>query len=333
MLYNLAVLKYARDATPGRRADIPLQPHQLQAARLSYIAAAVQGRWIETPPPPRVRVQSTVRQWRASLTRQMAGLSRPAVILLVTLLAIAALVLGYGAYRARRAARLARAESLNSQGVAYMQQGDLEVAEDLFEQAIELDARYATAYHNLGMAYYVQGDLSQAAQQFRSAIDLDPAYASPHYALGRVYDERGQANEALDELRQAIALDAGMSEAYNEIGLILNRQGHYAQAASILNEGLEKGRDKAPPYLLKNLGRSYLGLDNPARAIEHLEAAAAYLSAGDTLYIDTHRLLAQAYEAQGALDKARQEWNGPLQHEPDAQENLRRLSPTGSAAL
>jgi Tfp pilus assembly protein PilF len=74
-------------------------------------------------------------------------------------------------------------------------------------------------------------------------------------------------------------------------------------------------------------------LEDPARAVESLESAAAALDADDALYVETHRLLAQAYEAQGEIDKALQEWKGPLQHEPDAQENILRLSPSGGAEL
>jgi hypothetical protein len=42
--------------------------------------------------------------------------------------------------------------------------------------------------------------------------------------------------------------------------------------------------------------------------------------------VETHRLLAKAYEAKGDFDKALQEWQGPLQDEPDAPENIQRLS-------
>jgi hypothetical protein len=47
--------------------------------------------------------------------------------------------------------------------------------------------------------------------------------------------------------------------------------------------------------------------------------------------VETHRLLAEAYEAQGDLDSALQEWQGPLLDEPDALENIQRLSPPAGA--
>ncbi len=337
LLYNLAVLKYAREAALARVTP-PLGPprsnrgeadeeqdRQLQAARLCFVAAAVQGRWIESPPRPRPRLRGVWEQWRESLAGRLAGIAKPALYLFVAVFAVVVLGLGYSAYHSRRQARRARAENLNSQCTVYLQQGQPEAAENLCRQAVQSDPQYPTAHHNLGMAYYAQGDLDRAAEQFQEAMALDPSYASPHYALGRVYDDQGQAEEALGELRSAVELDPGMSEAYSEIGYILNRQARYTEAVAILQEGLEEGQERNPPYLLKNLGWAYLGLGDAAQAVECLEIAVARLGPGDALYVETHRLLAEVYEAQGDIDEALQEWQGPLWDEPDALENIQRL--------
>jgi Tfp pilus assembly protein PilF len=326
LLYNLAVLKYAREAALNKGGTAEDQARQLQAARLCFVAAAVQGRWIENPPRPRPRLRGVLEQWRESLAERLAGLAKPAFYLFITVLTVILLGLGYGVYRSNRQARRARAESLNSQCAVHIQQDNPKAAEALCLQAIQADPQYATAHHNLGMVYYVEGELDQAVEQFQDAIALDPSYASPHYALGRVYDDQGRAEEALTELRRAVELDPGMSEVYSEIGYILNRQARYAEAVTILREGLEEGQELNPPYLLKNLGRAYLGLGDAAQAVRYLEIAAARINRDDVLYVETHRLLAAAYEANGDIDEALQEWQGPLQDEPGALENIRRLS-------
>ena len=331
LLYNLAVLKYAREAilsSPrNNQGEVDEeQARQLRAARLCFVAAAVQGRWLENPPPPRLRLRGVLEQRREALAERLAGLAKPAVYLFIAVFVVILLGLGYSVWRSWRVTRRAQAESLNSQCAVYMQQGDPQIAEDLCQQAIQADPRYPVAHHNLGMAYYVQGDLDQAAAQFQEAIALDPSYASPHYALGRVYDDLDRVEESLNEFWRAVELDPGMSEAYSEIGYILNRQERYTQAVTVLQAGLEKGREPNPPYLLKNLGQAYLSLGDPAQAVRHLEIAITRLSRDDALYVETHRLLAEAYEKKGDLDKALQEWQGPLQDEPDAPENIRRLS-------
>jgi Tfp pilus assembly protein PilF len=333
LLYNLAVLKYAREAVLAKDDDADERACQLQAARLCFVAAAVQGRWLEDPPQPRLRLQGVLEQWRESLAERLDGLAGPALRLFIAVFLVALLGLGYSVYRSWRVMRQAQAESLNSQCAIYLQQGDPKTAKDLCWQAIQADPKHPAAHHNLGMAYYVEGDLDRAIEQFQAAMAMDPSYASPHYALGRIYDDQGRSGEALSDLQRAVELDPGMSEAYSEIGYILNRQGRCAEAVTVLQEGLEKGREPNPPYLLKNLGQAYLGLDDPAQAVKHLEVAAARLSPDDALYIETHRLLAEAYEAQGDLDKALQEWQGPLQDEPDALENIQRLSSPASATM
>jgi Tfp pilus assembly protein PilF len=331
LLYNLAVLKYAREAALVQDGDAKEQVHQLRAAQLCFIAAAVQGRWLEDPPRPRRRLRGVLEQWRESLAERLQELARPALCLFIVLFLVTLLGLGYSMYHSWRVRRHARAENLNCQGTIYMGQGETETAAGLFQQAIQADPQHPAAHHNLGMAYYIQGDLDRATEQFQKAIALDPSYASPHYAVGRVYDAQNKSEEALSELERAIELDPGMSEAYNEIGYILNQQGRYAEAVTVLQKGLEKGRARNPPYLLKNLGRAYLGVGDARQAVKHLEVAAARLSPSDALYLETHRLLAEAYEENGDLDKALQEWQGPLQDEPDARENIQRLSsPAGT---
>jgi len=327
VLYNLAVLKYARKAVLSIESDAGEQARQLRAARLCFMAAAVQGRWLEDPPRPCLQLSGVLEQWRVSfLVKQLAKLSKPVFYLLIVAFLTTLVGLGYVVYQTDLQVRRVQAENLNSQGAIYMERGQLQTAADLFGQALQANPQYPTAHHNLGMAYYLQGDLEQAIEQFQMAIDLDSSYASPHYALGRIYDDQNQTEAALNEFQRAVELDPAMSEAYSELGYILNHQGKYAEALTILQAGLEQGGEANPPYLLKNLGWAYLGLNEPQRAVEPLEVAVARLNPGDALYIETHRLLAEVYEAIDAFDKALQEWQGPLRDELDASEHIQRLN-------
>jgi tetratricopeptide (TPR) repeat protein len=282
---------------------------------------------MQNPPnPPRYRPKGIWEDLRESLSRRFTGLSKQTWYLGFVALLVILSGLGFGVYYFGHQMKQAQAESLNSQGAILLDQGYSATAIGLFQQAIQASPEYAAAHHNMGMAYYVQGDLEQAMHQFQEAIALDPTYASPHYAMGRIFDDQGRSEEALSELWRAIELDPDMSEAYNELGYVLNRLGRYAEAVTALQEGLERGSESSSPYLLKNLGWAYLGLADPAQAVNNLEAAAAGLESSDALYTETHRLLAEAYEMIGDLDKALQEWQGPLQNEPDALENIQRLS-------
>jgi excisionase family DNA binding protein len=51
MLFNLAVLKYARRVL-DEDGSTEEQNRRMQGARLCFVAAAIQGRWIKNPPPP-----------------------------------------------------------------------------------------------------------------------------------------------------------------------------------------------------------------------------------------------------------------------------------------
>ena len=321
LLFNVAVLKYARYAALGDESGAE-KDAQLRAAQLNYIVAAVQGRWLEDPPRSRPYLSGILEQLReSSLGKWLARLNKHTIFTLFGALLIITLM-GYGIYWYWIATKVVM---LNNDGVTLLTNDQIEPAAELFRQAIEIDPQNSTAHHNLGMAYIEQNNLKGALERFQTSIALDPTYASPHYALGQLYDAQGRTEEALAELQHAIDLEPEMSLAYSEIGYILNRQGRYAEAISILQKGLERGQKPDPPALLKNLGRAYRGLGELEQALAYLEAATAQLTPGGPLYIETHRLLAETYEARGDLEKALREWKAPLRTETDATENIQRL--------
>jgi hypothetical protein len=55
LLYNIAVLKYARQAALGEEIGAEKRAHQLQAARLCFITAAVQAHWLKSPTQPKLQ--------------------------------------------------------------------------------------------------------------------------------------------------------------------------------------------------------------------------------------------------------------------------------------
>jgi tetratricopeptide (TPR) repeat protein len=63
---------------------------------------------------------------------------------------------------------------------------------EILTKAIELDPKYAIAYHNRGFAYRGKGELDLALADFDKTIELDPKYAIAYSNRGSVYGQKGE---------------------------------------------------------------------------------------------------------------------------------------------
>jgi TolB-like protein/class 3 adenylate cyclase/Flp pilus assembly protein TadD len=90
------------------------------------------------------------------------------------------------------------------------------LAQQMYEESIALDPKFASAYALLGISYCAQAmngwsqspgkDLQRAFELAQKAIGLDQALHSPHVVLGWVYLLTGKHDEAIAEGKKAVAL-------------------------------------------------------------------------------------------------------------------------------
>ena len=59
-----------------------------------------------------------------------------------------------------------------------------------YDQAIQLNPKYARAYHNRGSAWGNKGDLDRAIADYNQAIRLDPKDVKSYYNGGWVGEKR-----------------------------------------------------------------------------------------------------------------------------------------------
>ncbi|HEX9656579.1 MAG TPA: protein kinase [Bacteroidota bacterium] len=102
----------------------------------------------------------------------------------------------------------------------------VQTAIELFQKAIEYDARYADAYAGLGEAYahlYQQFDrkdlwLDRALESGLKALMYDPSLSEAYSALGLVYLYKKSHDEAIESSQKAIELNPGNHVAYWILG-------------------------------------------------------------------------------------------------------------------
>jgi tetratricopeptide (TPR) repeat protein len=90
-------------------------------------------------------------------------------------------------------------------GVLLKQRGEMEEAEALFREALEIDPGFAQALYHLGTVLEQSERTDDAVQMLHRAAAADPAYAEPYFALSRIYRRQGQvaaADAALVKFQQ-----------------------------------------------------------------------------------------------------------------------------------
>jgi adenylate cyclase len=132
-------------------------------------------------------------------------------------------------------------------------------AQQMFEEAIELDPKYAAAYVSLGFNYRAQwvwqwsqdpDSLDRAFQLAQQAIALDDSLGSAHGLLGIIYVSKGQFDQAISEGERAVSLDPNSADAYNALAWIMNYVGKPAEAIVAAEKAMRLDPRHRDQYLI-----------------------------------------------------------------------------------
>jgi adenylate cyclase len=173
-------------------------------------------------------------------------------------------------------ARAMRKDTANLEAYDYLQRGREyyrritrsanRKARQLFENALELDPNYASAYVGLGWTYYqrvsygwtefADQSLQHALDLAHKALSLDESNASAHRLAGHVYTFRAQYNLAINEIQQAININPNDADSYRNIGWVLLWSGKVDEAIRNLEKSLRLDSSSVGNPLL-HLGMAY----------------------------------------------------------------------------
>jgi serine/threonine protein kinase/tetratricopeptide (TPR) repeat protein len=154
---------------------------------------------------------------------------------------------------------------------------NIQIAVDLFEQAIKMDGNFALAYTGLSDAsmlmyrekkdrFWSERGLAAAKQAER----LNSKLPEVHYSLGGAYSATGQTTEAIAELKKALELSPTSDEAYRRLGSAYADIGQKDQAI----QALQKAADLNPYYWvnLNALGTAYFEFGDYEKALKQYQA-------------------------------------------------------------
>lgn len=157
------------------------------------------------------------------------------------------------------------------------------------------------------------GDLAVAEEQYQKALQTEKNYLPASLGLARLYDNQGQMQKATEVYQDAVKKHPKEASPHNDLGLCYARQSRYAEAAAELKRAIELQPDRALYH--NNLATVLVELDRPQEALQQLMAgqkpAVAHFNLG---YLLAKRgkneaaaqQFASALEKDPGLDAARQ---------------------------
>ena len=175
------------------------------------------------------------------------------------------------------------AQSWNSLGLLYEQEGKLDQAREAYEKAIRLDPGYADGHNNLGAMHLKAGEIDKAVRSFRKAHESDvqapqplvnlgnaylqvkrfqdavsafgkalqvgPDSAEIHHNLGYAFLESGRLDDALASFDSALRLRPRYASAQNNKGTVFLRKGRFEEAGRAFAEAVRIDSEFRPAYI------------------------------------------------------------------------------------
>jgi len=124
-------------------------------------------------------------------------------------------------------------------GNIYYKQDKTDKAIVMFSKVIEIDPAADTAYFNLGLAFGKKEDFQNAEKYYRKAAEVNPEYTSPVFALGLMFQIQGKPEKALEEYSKLIEHSKFDPRAFKNIALAYSQLKKYKEAIEALKIAVE----------------------------------------------------------------------------------------------
>jgi Flp pilus assembly protein TadD/serine/threonine protein kinase len=212
---------------------------------------------------------------------------------------------------AKRAVQLAPHEwnYWNTLGVAYLNGGQLDAAENSLREAIRLKPDWPPAHHNLRLILQAKGRLHEAIAEFNKEIELDPKNAGNHNELAwllatwpdpKVRDPQ----RAVALAKKAIKLSPSSRNYWNTLGAAHYRGGDWKAAALALKKSMElRNGGNSEDWFFLAMAHWKLGEKDLAR--QWYDKAVQWMDKNDPKNDELCRFRSEAAELLGVEKKSK----------------------------
>jgi len=159
------------------------------------------------------------------------------------------------------------AEVLHLLGTIAHQVEKYDLAINLINQAIEIDPNRSSFFNNLGLTLQKRERFKEAIQAYKQAIELNSESAESYYNLGLLLQEQNRSREAIQAYQDAIEINPNYSKAYNNLGSILKTQGKFEEAIQAYRQAIKNSPSYSQAH--NNLG---IALSDQGKLEEAIQA-------------------------------------------------------------
>jgi tetratricopeptide (TPR) repeat protein len=193
---------------------------------------------------------------------------------------LAALSLAAGcATTPRTSTKSAKAAELAAQAQALQETGNLELAMELFQEALALDHENVDAHVGVGDLHQLTGNYTEAAKQYETARDLKPDSYDVNFKLGLAYHLLNRLRDAIRTYLAALTINPSSLEANLNLATAYLQVGEPRLALPYAQRAVELDPDHQAARV--NLGAIYATLGQHEKALDQYRAAEATSSAFD----------------------------------------------------
>ncbi len=169
-------------------------------------------------------------------------------------------------------ARMGLSEALAFKGNELLAADSLALAEKFFSEALTYNDRNAPAYFGLAEINSDGGEVDIATENYERALQVDAALTEIYLPLAILYYQRGNIAKADELLKKAVAINAADSQAQYYTGLVrLQQPGRDADAAAALMRA--KNIDTANAEIFYYSGEANSRLGKNVDALEDFKKA------------------------------------------------------------
>jgi tetratricopeptide (TPR) repeat protein len=183
--------------------------------------------------------------------------------------------LGYFAHAAKLAPKELRYLVNHAELLSQLERKDEAIK--IFQEALNLDPRYESAYIGLGNIHQEEGKMSLAAAEFARAVRFNPhsVAARNNYAVALV--KMGNYEDALDETIRILKVQPDHNTSYRRLAKLLAHLFRFDEVITHLVEALKLFPEDA--FLIHELGKAYdhrTGLKVPRKGSSYFTRAPPY---------------------------------------------------------
>ncbi len=182
-------------------------------------------------------------------------------------------------------------------GIALMEQGQLDEAAESFQKAIHLNPDNIDARFRLGFVYVGQKKYTEAVELFEALILADPQNVNAFFMLGMAYSELRAYYPCISNLQHALRLEPGFVEARLTLADAYHHQGKYLISMRELESLQEFIPDEDTTYLHR--GMILMELERFDEAIPYFEKVIEL----KPNVVEAHELLIGLYSNTGEFEK------------------------------